>query len=220
MKVYILLFTLLFFFSCNTAKEEQLSDELKVIHRIQKKLFPGGGQIRYPRITIAIQEHGITSLAIEGEARGGLEFDELNSLIHLQEVSLPGLGLSAFPKIDSLKDLRNLSLEFNLLRKVSFPENIKIDRLNLFANQVEQIKFGKNSSIRTLILANNHLKVIDSSINHLRGLQFLHINDNHITDIDLKDLPDLEVVDCRNNPIRDTANIKSRHRGTGIKFLF
>merc|ERR1719354_668057 len=94
--------------------------------------------------------------------------------------------------LHSLKELKILSLRSNKLNDASFDsntfsENNKLEELNLDYNQLEFIPKNLPWNLKKLTLKNNSIVCIQRQpLDHLVNLQFLMIEDNLITNMQIE----------------------------------
>lgn len=211
---------LLLIVSCNR-NDKKINSDLRIIEQLRNDIF----QIRgaYARMNFEIREEGVVYLELYGGEGAELHQSIFNisNLKNIEIIKINRLSIEEAPPIDSLKELRHLDLAYNKIAQIKFnkiPPFLKSVDLN--SNQIILFKFGVESNITELGLANNRISFIDSSIKNLEKLKSLNIAGNQIQDIDLTGLPNLELVFCKGNPIQDTLKIIKRHIGQKTKFIF
>jgi len=107
----------------------------------------------------------------------------------------------------------------NNITTIDFSKNLMLENIGVLDNDLTSIDVSKNTKIHTLELSNNQIASVDLSKNtNLKRLGFnynnlteidltnislteLHCRNNKLTNIDLKNQPNLVLLDCASNKV-------------------
>lgn len=160
--------------------------------------------------TLDLSRNKLSDLSIETEQLKKLQYldldnnnlrrfpAEINKLIHLQSVSLSHNKLSVLPRLDSLKNLRELNLSLNNF--TTLPGEIKwlpkLTHLYLGYNSIDSLpeEMEKLQCLTFLYLNNNQLTTVPKVIARVRNLKKLDIRKNNIKSLSNKTIETLKNV--------------------------
>ena len=150
------------------------------------------------------------------------KFEKIDGVEELVELNLFGSRMVEIPNglFDGLRYLRSLELEFNDLRELQptvFSDLVSLEKLNLSKNSIRELPeriFSSNKNLKKIDISENRLKKIPQDIfNNLPELRSLNLHRNNLGEFIPSNqnifsrCDQLQVLNLRNNYIRDIANL-------------
>ncbi len=174
------------------------------------------------RLKIGGDSSGVDYIHI-ADVVGDLDLDigpDLGRFKKLYRLEIIDAGLRKFPSFPRRTQFGEVSIDGNHFKNIHLDDSTSLPELFLSNNNIEHFTVGKGVGVKWLNLSYNDLRSLDGNIRNIRGLTYLSLSHNDISDFDLTGMPDLELVECWANPALDTVQIKKKHRDTKIAFVF
>ncbi len=137
---------------------------------------------------------------IKCHGKGIKQLTGLAIFANLEELSLFNNELRTVD-LRSFKQLKNVNISNNKLKKIQLSNLVNLHTLYLFKNQLTTIDLSGLSQLKKLRITNNKLHQVD--ISELISLEKAYFFDNKLEDLSLRGLAKLNFIELRQNPMPD-----------------
>ncbi|GAB1313607.1 Protein nud1 [Madurella fahalii] len=141
---------------------------------------------------VDVSNNGLTSLAA------------FRSLVHLRSLRADNNQITSLDGIKYHRGLQTLRVRGNLIEDIDLDGATmdQLTELDLKNNRIRRIAhLAQLSSLNSLNLESNQLSTFSLEADPLPSLKYLHLNDNHLTSLDVKLLPHLRLLHADRNAL-------------------
>lgn len=143
-------------------------------------------------------------------------------LLKVKSIGIKLKGITSLKGIEYFPNLTYINADYNNIETLDISNNTKLTTVLCNNNRLTSIKLPnavENYNLVYLDIFANHLKDVD--LHNLKGLKFLHIDDNQITQLDLSDNPltDGHGFVAQNNYIEEITLPNNNQEYPWVEFL-
>ena len=145
----------------------------------------------------------LSKMTTFGLIESNLTSFDVGVMPQVEKLTISSSKVQTLKNLDQLKNLKELTVAYNKLKKLDLTANTKLTSVNCNDNQLTSLKLPK--SIKKVYAAENKLTSLD--LKKCPNLQYLHIYDNKLKKIDLKKCTKLSVVELNGNKNLSSVNV-------------